>query len=220
MNHPTHPLKQNFVKNACLIMTLSLLGLIPSTAMSATPAPDSATISIEISDHRDSTRPTHALTYEINVKNTGDRKLEHVEVTSVAPAKTTITRVSNSGAISDQMISWSAFALGEGESQQFTVEVQVNKEASNGLALTATAKARDEDLGVSATDSDTTVVEHQGQVGVAAMTSASPIPTPTTNPVQPVPVTAQTGTTGVLASALILLGSAGLIAARTVATAN
>jgi len=117
----------------------------------------------------------------IEVENTGDRKIDEVEVVDVVPSALEILAVSSNGNVEGQRVSWAGFALAEGESMEFFIEAKVKAGTSNGHVLANTVKAKSEDEGISASDTDTTVVETSGEVKAAVAEPA------------PVPITAATG---------------------------
>jgi hypothetical protein len=139
------------------------------------------------------------LTYEIVVKNTGNVKIDDVEVTDTAPSGVTIKEVTGDGKVEGQKITWPKFALSESEEISFFITVQVKADADSGRTLTNVVKARSEDKGISATDTDTTVVEVERKPQVAAKTDGP----------KPVPVSARTGA-GALGALATLLGGSGL----------
>lgn len=189
--------------------------LTPATPATLTPEPAPAadnddnrdfSLAIKKTDHRNTTRPGHSLTYEIKVRNSGSGHIDDIVVTDVLPSATTITQISNSGTLQGHTVTWPKFALSPDEEQFFYATVSVKADTSSGHTLTNNAKAHSRDKGISANDIDTTVVEAQRTPRIKAAATAAPTPSSVA-----VPVTAKTGP-GAPPFAILatLLGSASL----------
>ncbi len=179
----------------------------PTTTPTATPTPTPTVekkepgIRVSKTDHKDITRPSHTLTYEILVENTGDKDMQDIRVTDTLPSNLIIKNIGQGGVAEGNIVRWTNISLDEDQSKTLTVMVEVKSDTKNNTSLHNVVTAKSDDHDVSDEATDDTLVKVLPQV---AGIKTTPAP-------QPVPVSAKTGMEGAAALALsTLMGGSGL----------
>ncbi len=178
----------------------------PNPTPTPTPGPEEKSeLTVTKSDSRTITRPGHSLTYVITVKNTGEKKIEGIEVKELVPSALTITSVSHNGDISPTRVLWTGIVLSEGESISLTLNATVKEDVANGHVIRNIAQVKSETGNVATEVSDTTIVERLPEVAGAVVEASN------TQSGVSVPVSAKTGAGSALALVSVLLGGGGLM---------
>lgn len=155
-------------------------------------------VNIEKTDGRTTVRPGETINYTIEVSNTGEEDLLDLEITDTVPAGLAITQVSSNATQQGNTIIWSDLVLSGGEKINLTVTTKVKDDLKDNHTLKNVVKVRSEDKGLSDTATDVTVVKRTPQVAATSTT--------TPNAIQPVPITAPTGS-GLLGAAAVAGGA-------------
>lgn len=176
---------------------------------------EDAGIHVSISDGHDIIRLGNNLTYTIEVRNSGNVKIDDLKIVATIDSSLNITGASNDGDIDGHKVAWSNVVLSEGESLDLHVDVTVKGNTANGEELTSTVKVTSSDHGISVSDSDSTLVHRFPRIAGAATAtiqfSGQPVVVSGAGQIIDVPITAKTGMeSSAIALVSLLLGSGGL----------
>jgi uncharacterized repeat protein (TIGR01451 family) len=193
----------------CKVMVNAVV--TPTPTPTATPTPTPAVnkgIDVTKTDDTSVTRPGNSLTYRIKVINTGNVKVEDIQLKDTVPSQLEVTNISDSGDHQDSVITWSNIVLDAGESKTVTFTGRVKSSTAHGTELFNEVWARSAAHNLSDVATDTTRVEREPQV--AATVAPTPIVIVTTPAPVAVPVTAKTGA-NLITLVSTLLGAAGMV---------